>query len=289
MSSAIWKNDSLYPPLLHEIPDAPERLFHIGKKLNPSDKYFAIVGTRRPSVYGKQMAEELSREIVVRGFVVVSGLAYGIDAIAHESALNAGGRTIAVLGSGFDHITPTCNLALARRIQKTGSILTEYEACITPQKFTFPARNRIIAGMSIATLVIEAPERSGALITARLALEYNRDVFALPGNITNDASKGANLLIRDCKAFPVTCAADIFEQIKLANFSETENKSPTTPIFNLSKEENAIYSLIKTAPSTVDHIISESKIPASKVSTILSMLEIKGLVTVLGSYVFITR
>lgn len=283
----IWKNDEIYPPLLLQISDAPKRLYYLGQKLNPPDKYFAIVGTRRPSIYGKQMAEDFSTALAQKGFVIVSGLAYGIDAIAHRAALNANGKTIAVLGAGFNHITPTCNLGLAEEIVKNGTILTEYEAEVAPQKFTFPERNRIIAGMSIATLVIEAPEKSGALITARLALEYNRDVFALPGNITQETSKGANALIRDCKAFPATCVQDIFDYMQLG-FSGKEQEE-NSPLSALSEEEKTIYQLLKQSPMTTDNMVIQTEMPASRVNILLSMLELKGLIEVRGSYAFITR
>ena len=222
-STKIWLTDKLFPPLLKQTPDPPKCLFCLGQPLNPSDKYFAIVGTRRPSPYGKQMAEDFAFTLAKSGFTIVSGLAYGIDAIAHEAALETGQKTIAVLGAGLNHITPHCNLDLAKRISNNGSIITEYEHDISPQAFTFPQRNRIIAGMSIATLVIEAPERSGALITARHALTYNRDIFALPGNINQDTSKGGNCLIRDSKAFLVTCVQDIFDFMEFG-FGEDKNQ-----------------------------------------------------------------
>ena len=192
----ITKHDPLYPSLLHETHDPPPHLYCMGLPLKPQDRYLAIVGTRRPSVYGKQMAEEFSFALAKAGFTIVSGLAYGIDAIAHAAALQAGGTTIAVLGSGLNYITPTSNAALARSIQKSGTIITEFEAEMAPNKGTFPQRNRIIAGMCPATLVIEAPERSGALITARIALEQNRDVFAVPGSLRNPLSQGCLSLIQ---------------------------------------------------------------------------------------------
>ncbi|MEK9132686.1 MAG: DNA-processing protein DprA [Patescibacteria group bacterium] len=283
MPIKIWKNDSLYPPLLRETHGAPQRLFCLGQKPNPADKYFAIVGTRRPSIYGKQMAEEFSGAIAARGFVIVSGLAYGIDAIAHEAAINAGGRTIAVLGSGLDHITPTCNLKLAARIQSSGCILTEYEADVSPKKFTFPERNRIIAGMSIATLVIEAPERSGALITARLALDFNRDVFALPGNITQLSGLGSNKLIRDGKAFPVTGIQDIFDYLECGEASDSQKPRGLMP------NEEMIYDLLKSSPLTIDQIIAETELPAPQITTLLSMLELKGVIQIKGAHAFVTR
>lgn len=285
-SSKIWKNDPAYPPLLRETHRAPERLFVHGQNLNPEDDFFAIVGTRRPSLYGKQMAEEFSAALAGSGFVIVSGLAYGIDAIAHEAALDAGGRTIAVLGSGLDHLSPACNIPLAKRIVQNGSIITEFEADVEPNKKTFPQRNRIIAGMSCSALIIEAPERSGALITARFSLDFNRDVFALPGNITQETSKGTNVLIRNGEAFPATCVQDIFEYMKIKNSPYEIHKNLAG---NLTSEEENIYALLKKAPLDIEGIALEAKLPISKTNIVLSMLELKGLIEITGNYAFITR
>lgn len=230
------------------------------------------------------MAEEFAFTIARAGFVIVSGLAYGIDAIAHEAALEAGQKTIAVLGAGLNYITPTCNLELAENIQKTGTIITEFEPDIVPQNFTFPQRNRIIAGMSIATLVIEAPERSGALITARHALTYNRDTFAIPGNINQETSKGGNCLIRDSKAFAVTCVKDIFDFMEFG-FGEEKNSRSPTPLPLLEKNEERIYNMLKNSPLSVDQIVAEIALPAFRVSTLISMLEIKGFIKVEGGTV----
>jgi DNA processing protein len=306
MLSSILKNDPLYPPLLREIHGAPDRLFCLGQKLSDKDCYFAIVGTRHASQYGKQMTEDFSAYLAARGFVIVSGLAYGIEAIAHWAALKAGGKTIAVLAAGLENITPPCNRLLAEKIQESGCLITEYEHSFKPYKGTFPQRNRIIAGMSMATLVIEAPERSGALITARLALEYNREVFALPGNITQDTCKGTNCLIRDCKAFPVTCVQDIIEQLEI-KFAEKEgeaksgkmpggknlNRLTQSNIFDvaagLNVKERRIFEALKNSPQTTGTLMSETKLPAPEILSAISMLELKGLVKTNGSYVFVTR
>ncbi|MEK7172162.1 MAG: DNA-processing protein DprA [Patescibacteria group bacterium] len=287
-STKIWLTDKLFPPLLKQTPDPPKCLFCLGQPLNPSDKYFAIVGTRRPSPYGKQMAEDFAFTLAKSGFTIVSGLAYGIDAIAHEAALETGQKTIAVLGAGLNHITPHCNLDLAKRISNNGSIITEYEHDISPQAFTFPQRNRIIAGMSIATLVIEAPERSGALITARHALTYNRDIFALPGNINQDTSKGGNCLIRDSKAFLVTCVQDIFDFMEFG-FGEDKNQQQKIPLPLLEENEEKIYNLLKTSPLSIDQLATETNLPAFRISTFVSMLEIKGLIKIEGSTISLTN
>lgn len=279
----VFKNDLLFPPLLKEIADPPQRLFYAGQKLNPHDRYFAIVGTRHPTPYGIQMAEAFAAVLARAGFVIVSGLAYGIDKTAHQAALDVGGRTIAILGSGLSHITPYSNRPLAKEIQKTGTILTEYENNEPPHKGTFPRRNRIIAGMSIATLVIEAPQKSGALITARLALEYNHDVFAIPGNITQETSRGTNRLIRDNNAFAVTCPEDIFEYLGMS-----AEKSSFAENY-LSGDENIVYELLKKSSLSVDQLIAETNLPTPRIIEILSRLELKSFITVVGAHAFVTR
>lgn len=286
----IWKNSDLYPPLLKEIHDPPERLFWLGKAPNPRDKYFAIVGTRRPSIYGKQMAQEFSRAIAEKGFTIISGLAYGIDAIAHKSALEAGGKTIAVIASGLNNITPPCNRKLAEEIQHNGAVISEYENDFGPHKGTFPRRNRIIAGMSQGTLIIEAPEKSGALITARLALECNRDVFALPGNINQDTSKGTNSLIKNSKAFPATSVHDIFEYMGISSPNRSaEKQTQDENSLKLKQEEIKIYKLIKNSPQSIENLIEETGMSPSQINAIFSILELKGLISVNGSHAFVTR
>lgn len=286
--NVIWKIDPAYPPLLHAAHKPPKRLFYEGQPLSKKDRYCAIVGTRRPSYYGEFVAKEFSSALAAAGFVIVSGLAQGIDTIAHQSALDASGRTIAVLGSGFNHMTPRSNKNLAEKIKETGTILTEYEESIRPTEWTFPERNRIIAGMSFATLVIEAPERSGALITARFALEYGREIFAVPGNINQETSKGTNKLIKDGAAGAVTQPEDIFEALKLefTPMSKNVGEAPTT---FFSPEEKTIYKMLKKAPHTIDELILESSLSAATISQNLSLLELKGFVTMRGTQAFITR
>jgi len=205
--------DKNYPGLLKEIYDPPEKLYVEGN-LSPEEKYpLAVVGTRRPSEYGKRVATELVKNLARLGLTIISGLALGIDGLAHEAALKVGGRTIAVLGSGIDIIYPASHKKLAEDIIKSGGVIvSEYPPGTSPSKLTFPARNRIIAGLSLGTLVIEAPERSGAMITARFALEQGRDVFAVPGSISNLNSAGCNKLIK-MGAKPVTRSEDVLESL----------------------------------------------------------------------------
>ena len=292
----LWNYDSNYPPLLREAPGAPPRLICMGEALNSEDRYFAIVGTRHASPYGKAMADEFATYLSARGFVIVSGLAYGIDAIAHRAALDAGGRTIAVLGSGINHVGPPCNLPLAKEIIKHGTIITEFEDNMAANKATFPQRNRIIAGMSCATLVIEGPQRSGALITARFALEYNREVFALPGNVTQETSAGTNWLIRNGAAQLVMCPEDVMEFLEIAGVIEGSGASCTAPgkaknplPSGLSEDEAAIYILLKKSARSSDELAAETSLTTAEISIALSMLELKGFITMQGDHALVTR
>lgn len=205
----LTKASAVYPPLLREISDPPRQLYMHGA-CNPHDTFIAIVGTRQPSERGFQTAHEFSYHLAKGGYTIVSGLAYGIDTAAHEGALAAKGKTIAVLGTGINNISPRGNCSLAEKILKyDGGIISEYEPHMSGAKYHFPKRNRIIAGIAIATIVIEAPNHSGALITARCALDYNRDVFAVPGSIYSENSIGTNDLIKKGAAQLITSIADI--------------------------------------------------------------------------------
>lgn len=200
-----------YPQLLKEIYNPPKALYYQGQ-LSAKEKYpLAVVGTRKMSAYGRRVTEFLVKELVRRGFTIISGLALGIDGIAHQTALKENGRTIAVLGSGLNNIYPFKHKKLAQKIiQSNGLIISEYSPETRPSKWTFPARNRIVAGLSLGTLVIEAPEKSGALITARFALEQGREVFAVPGDINKNNYQGCHKLIK-MGAKPVTKPEDILE------------------------------------------------------------------------------
>jgi len=204
-----------YPKLLKEIYDPPQTLY-VNGPLKSKEKYpLAVVGTRKVSLYGQKITRSLVKVLAQAGFTIISGLALGVDGIAHQTTLDVGGRTIAVLGSGLDIIYPSSHQQLAQKIiESNGVIVSEYEPKSRPSKWTFPARNRIVAGMSLGTLVIEAPKKSGALITARFALEQGREVFAVPGSVYNENSAGCNLLIK-MGAKPVTKPEDILEAFDL--------------------------------------------------------------------------
>ncbi len=209
----ICREDDDYPPGLRQIPDAPIVLYVKGQ-LRPTDAVaIAVVGTRRCSIYGSEQARRFGELLAGAGFTVVSGLARGVDAFAHHGAVDAGGRSIAVMGRGLTEIYPPENEALAAKLLDHGAWISELPMATAVARNTFPSRNRIIAGMSLGTLVIEAPRRSGALITARLASEYNREVFALPGRAQDVASAGTNDLIRRGYAKLTTCLEDILEEL----------------------------------------------------------------------------
>jgi len=204
-----------YPELLKEIYNPPQTLY-VNGQLKAEEIYpLAVVGTRKISLYGQKITRSLVKALAQAGLTIISGLALGVDGIAHQATLDVDGRTIAVLGSGLDIVYPSSHQQLAQKIIKSnGAIVSEYEPKTRPSRWAFPARNRIVAGMSLGILVIEAPKKSGALITARFALEQGREVFAVPGNVDNKNSEGCNLLIK-MGARPVTKPEDILEAFNL--------------------------------------------------------------------------
>ena len=277
----IKKSLKEYPKILKEISNAPKQLYARGIWPKNHDMNFAIVGTRAASEYGKTLAFKIAKELAELGFNIVSGLALGIDTQAHLGALEGRGKTIAVLGSGIDDdsIYPRENLKLAKRIISSGgAIISEYKPGIKAINWTFPERNRIVSGLSRGVLVVEAPEKSGALITASLALEQNRDVFAIPGSIFSKNSIGANNLIKN-GAKMVTSTDDILEELNLA---ELKNKKGVSDKEKLNTEEKLIFSIIEKEPIHIDKICEISKIPASRVLPIISILEIQGIIKNIG-------
>lgn len=280
-------NDALYPSSLKQIFDPPIALYYLGK-FRISSFSIAIVGSRRVTHYGRLAAKKLSFELSLRGVQIVSGLARGIDSIAHEGCLDAGGRTVAVLGCGVDNIYPQENKRLFENIiNEEGLILSEYPPGTPPLQHHFPARNRIISGMCSGVLVIEAAKKSGSLITANYALEQGREVFAVPGNIDSACSAGTNQLIKD-GAKMVVCAQDILEEFDFqeisvdnhANKTISEEKKTDFSIFRgLGTEEIRIAKLIHKGIHQIEDIIEGSNIPAKEVLNILFMLEMKGIVT----------
>jgi DNA processing protein len=254
------------PPLLRAIHGPPSRLYLRGAA-DPQLLWrpaVAIVGARACSAYGAQVARMLGRELAAAGLVVVSGLARGVDGEAHRGALETDGHTVAVLGSGIDRDYPAAHTALARSIAERSLIVSEYEPGVEPSPWRFPARNRVIAGLCSATIVVEARERSGALITADFALDEGRDVFAVPGEITSSLSAGTNALLR-LGATPLTCAADVLESFGL------EAQEKARPQIG-----EAANSLLQHLPATVDELVRASGLSAGEVAGALAELELAG-------------
>lgn len=272
-------DDDAYPPLLREIFDPPHLLYVAGDPAVLSRPAVAVVGARRPTPFGRAVAERLARDLAARGLVVASGLALGIDSLAHWGALQAG-RTVAVLGSGFDDVYPRENQGLFRKIAETGAVVTEFPPSAAPLAFRFPLRNRIISGLALAVVVVEATMRSGSLITARLALEQNREVMAVPGNITSALSGGANWLIKT-GAKLVETWRDVVEELPASlreTLPSTTNQGGGVrpePSF----EEKKILDGLKTDALThIDELVEMTDVSVSEVLARLLSLELKGLV-----------
>jgi len=276
----ILKDEENYPPLLKEIPDAPLGIYQKGtydSNLIP----LAIVGTRKPTSYGKTAAEKITKELAERGFLIISGLAYGIDTIAHQTALENKTQTIAILGSGVNIIFPQVNKKLAEKIIENGALISEYPLDTPPLKHHFPARNRIISGLAYGTVVIEAPIKSGSLITARFALEQNREVFAVPGSIFSPNSEGVHQLIKS-GAKLVHIIDDILEELTMIDDSKIQKNlsQHILPLESLTVEEKKILDIIKQAnkPLLIDEIVNLSQLDVGTVNQIITLLELKNLI-----------
>jgi len=274
--------DKNYPKLLKGIKNPPEVIYYRGE-LNPSEQCFAIVGTRMFSPYGKQVTLELAGDLAEAGLIIVSGLAPGIDTFCHTAAVERRKRTIAVLGTGLDEksIYPQSNLKLAQRILETGGcLISEYPPGTRGTQFTFPQRNRIISGLSLGILVVEAKERSGALITAEWARKQGRKIFAIPGPIHSLNSRGPHFLIKQ-GAKLVENANDILEELNLPY---------STPgveyLIGGNEEESLILEALKEGPLYIDKIIEKTKLSAAEVASTLAILEIKGKVRNLGGNIY---
>lgn len=272
-------NDPLYPPLLLEIADAPPLLYVWGDCGYLAAPQLAVVGSRRPSRQGLSDASDFAATLAGAGFIVTSGLAYGIDAASHQAALNIGGKTIAVLGNGVDTIYPAANRALAAEISQHGAVISEFPLGTPPRANHFPSRNRIISGLSLGVLVVEAALQSGSLVTARLAAEQNREVFALPGSIHNPVSRGCNSLIRQ-GATLVQSADDILSELR--GWLNSDLKlAPTTAAaqaIELGNDEAAVFSSIGFQPISLDEILASTTQPLPALLAILAELELLGLV-----------
>lgn len=276
-ASIVTMADKEYPRNLLNIYDPPPYLYVKGC-LNGEEKSIAVVGSRFATTYGKMVTEGISRDLARNGFAVISGMARGIDTSAHKGALSAGGRTIAVLGSGIDVIYPPENKGLYEEICETGAVISEFPMGTGPLSENFPARNRIISGISKGVVIVEASLKSGSLITATCAAEQGREVFAVPGNINSKASKGANKLIKD-GAKLVEDVGDILD--------EFPSVSPASGMpENLTKEETSLMDLL-TEPTHIDNIAELSGMDVRSVSAILLDMELGGLVRQLPGMVFV--
>lgn len=273
-------HQSEFPKELLEIPQVPDQLYIKGELPSPEDYiYVSVVGSRKHTSYGKDACEKIIRGLKGYPFVIVSGLALGIDRIAHKTAMEVGLPTIAIPGSGLDDkvLYPSANRGLAELIlKKGGCLLSEFEPDFRATLWSFPQRNRIVAGISRAVIVIEAPEKSGALITARMATDYNRDVFAVPGSIFSETSKGTNKFIK-LGATPVTCAEDILNAFGLIDpFAPTQHTFQE--LEEASDDEKKILALLDE-PLARDELITRSHMATSHANAIISLLEIKGLIS----------
>lgn len=273
-----WQDEE-YPPRLGHVHSAPPVLYVKGDILPRDEWAVAVVGTRASRAYGRQMVAEIAGDLARSGITVVSGLARGIDSLAHRAALRAGGRTLAVLGCGIDIVYPHEHGDLARSIVEKGALITEYPLGTKPEGGNFPARNRIISGLSLGTLVVEAGKRSGALITADYALEQGREVFALPGNANSPKSAGTNRLIQEGAAKLVMSVEDILEELNLTLVEQHEQVRMIVPE---DEKEAQILQCISTEPIHVDDIRQKTSLPISEVTSTLAMMELKGMVRQVG-------
>ena len=276
---AFTIHDDQYPARLKEIFDYPPVIFVRGS-IEPADEWcIAVVGTRRATAYGKQVTEEIVADLVRSKITVVSGLARGIDTVAHRTALNCGGRTMAIFASGLDTVYPPENAAMARQVMQQGALISEYPLGTRPRAENFPRRNRIMSGLSLGVLVVEAGDKSGALITAQMAIEQDREVFAIPGSILSTASRGTNQLIQE-GAKLVGDYTDILEELNLMTVArQIEMKELIPP----NETEAQLLKQMAAEPVHIDEICRGSGLPVSTVSSTLAMMELKGLVKQMGA------
>lgn len=279
----IVRHDSRYPVRLKEVGNPPSVLFVRGS-LTPEDGLaVAVVGTRKMTSYGRHATNKIVRDLASAGVTIVSGLARGVDTHAHKAALEGGTRTIAVMGSGPDIIYPPENRGLAERIVESGALVTDFPVGTQPEAGNFPARNEIIAGITLGTLVIEADRRSGALITAKSALHMDREVFAVPGDISSPGSAGCNWLIQQQGAKLVTSAQDIMDEL---NIERTRRQTDIRRALPLSEEAIRILEALSDAPVHIDDLCRTLDVPVAELSSQLMMLRLDGLVDDIGGMVY---
>ncbi len=260
-------------------------MLYVRGDLAPEDEWsVAVVGTRKITPYGREVTHQLCTALARRNITVVSGLARGVDAVAHRAALDAGGRTIAVFACGVDVVYPSEHRQLAADITSSGALISEYPVGSTPDSSNFPARNRIISGVSLGTVVVEAGEKSGALITASRALEQNREVFAVPGSIFGPQSTGTNRLIRDSGAKLVLSVDDVLDELRLQMAPQQMEMRLLLPANEI---ESTLHALLGPEPVHIDALIRASNLPAAEVSSALVMMELKGLARAAGGMTYV--
>jgi DNA processing protein len=279
ISILTWDSPD-YPSYLREV-DSPPPLLYVVGRFEEIDRWaVAVVGTRRVTPYGRQMTQEIVAGLVYNGVTIISGLARGVDAIAHKTALESGGRTIAVLGSGPDNVYPPEHRDLARQIVRgRGAVISEYPLGTEPDAKNFPPRNRIISGLSLGVVVIEAGERSGATITTKRALEQGREVFAVPGNLNSLASRGTNRLIQRGEAKLITNADDVLEELNLHMVFEHTAVQKALPE---TEDEAALFEYLSGEPVHIDDLSRSTGLSSQVVSSTLTLLELKGIVRQVG-------
>ncbi|MGD0037456.1 MAG: DNA-processing protein DprA [Bacteroidota bacterium] len=280
----LW--DKEYPDLLRKIYDPPAFFFILGKIKETDSRSLALVGTRHPTPYGHSVAESLTREISQHSITVVSGLARGVDTIVHSTALKYGSRTIAVIGSGLDVPYPPENKKLMERISEEGAVISEFPMGTQPDAPNFPRRNRIISGLSLGTIVVESAEDGGALITATTALDQDREVFAVPGNITEKRSSGPNKLIREGRAKLITNAQDIFDELASQlhlSFDQNDIKLQV----DLTPTEQSLFQFLSNEPIHIDLLSERTEMSTSDTLVTLLSLEFKGIVRQLPGKLFV--
>lgn len=260
-----------YPEKLRDLPDRPLILYAKGDLSLANQKSVAVVGTRMPSNYGRIVTEKFSEKLAQSGLVVVSGLCYGVDEIAHKKTLAVGGKTIAVVGSGFNNIYPATNTTLSLEIAEKGLLLSEYPPSFKPKRYTFPRRNRIVAGLSDGVLIVEAGIKSGTIHTKEYALEYGRDIFAVPGNITSNKSELTNQLIKSGQAECVLSADEIVDFYGM-------KKAEKQKMLTLSFDEKAVVDALSDGEKDFDYLSRKTKIPVNILNSCLTTLEIRGLI-----------
>jgi DNA processing protein len=271
-------NDEGYPARLQEVSPSPPVLYVRGRLTMEDHWAVAIVGTRRITAYGRQVTEQIVSVLAHAGVTIVSGLARGIDGVAHKAALEAGGRTLAVLGSGVDKIYPPEHRKLAEQIMEHGALISDYPPGTPPEASNFPPRNRIISGLSMATVIVEADLKSGALITAEFAAEQGREVFAVPGNVLAPQSRGTNRLIQD-GAHPLLDPHEILEVLDLTRISEHQTARMVLPS---NATEAQLFGLLTHEPLHVDEIRAQVTLPIEQVISTLALMELKGMVRQVG-------